>query len=199
MAKMENDEIDDHYAYSDELHAEDEEAKRRRLVREEREEPSNDSSWFAIATMEELTNDQTSNFVFADYKDYKPPSGEKVSEIALDQIERQRQLAKEAKEARLRSLTEEYEMLQEQTVLYMDIKTQLAPLWLADKFRKLEQDAKKDGFEDIQNKCADQARLIEMMGNRSASTSRNFSLYNPNEVMARNASAVLVFRDQRGE
>jgi len=159
--------------------------------------------WFDLADTEQLKADKTSNFVSPEGEDVK----ELLSELTmkdqnengdreqvrgeLTEEERELEMGKNEKiknDLKRAALKEEYGLLQEQCKLYMDVDSQLTPSWLAQRFQKVEADAKQYGFKDIENDSREQARLIMMTANRSATTSRLFSLLNPNESMPTNAS-----------
>jgi len=161
--------------------------------------PNYDLEWFKVATMEELNADATQNHVISD-RDKKfelplAPEDPSLREGSREEIERRRE--KIAHQEKVKELTEQFDVLQEQCVLYMDIDTQLIPPWLAAQFRELELNARKAGCEDVMNKAISQANLIEMTENRSATTSRLFALFNPNEAMPHNAPQV--FRPDDGD
>lgn len=116
-------------------------------------------------------------------------NNEKASSVVVEptieqQKEAERDRREEAERELRKQLDQRFTMLQEQCVLYMELDRQLSPAWLGDRFRALETDAKAAGFVDIKNKAAAQAHLIEMTGNRSATSSRLFTLLAPNETVS---------------
>jgi len=137
----------------------------------------------SLANGEDVDLDLLNQFkAEADY--HAGPTGQVAAEPSDEQLQMEHAEAeREKEEADRLDLQLKLDMLQEQCVLYMELDRQLAPPWLADRFRKLEQDAEDKGIIDIKNKAASQAELIEMTGNRSATTSRLFSLLSSNERM----------------
>jgi len=107
-----------------------------------------------------------------------------------DQIDEEEETQNEARE-RLRV---EYDLLDEICKLYMNMDTQLQPVWVAARFRKLEKDAERAGqkfgtgrFVDIANRASDRASLIEITEHRATSTSRMFELLSANDTLPENA------------
>lgn len=76
-------------------------------------------------------------------------------------------------------LSREFQSLNELAVVYMQLKSQLHPPWLALRFRQLEMEARRSRVLDIAGQAAMRAQLIEMIERRSAVTSRTADLLNP--------------------